>query len=145
MRVLTRAPYPQRKMKMKQLESMMEVESVEEDSELVMRFPRPFGVFDAEENLISVRDVSFSWPTEAGEEPQPPLFEGVDFTVGAKARIAILGKNGCGEWPLWDHPAFSWRTCCMVVARMCLAVVGWRLAVPLSITLETGMLALSVI
>lgn len=89
--------HSQRKMKMKQLESMIEVEGVEEDSELVMRFPKPFGVFDADENLISVRDVSFSWPTEAGEAPQPPLFEHVDFTVGAKARIAILGKNGCGE------------------------------------------------
>ena len=57
----------QRKMKMKQLQSMMEVEGVEEESELVMRFPRPYGVFDASENLISVRDASFAW-TE-GTEP----------------------------------------------------------------------------
>jgi ATPase subunit of ABC transporter with duplicated ATPase domains len=78
-------------MKMKQLESMMEVDGVEEDSELVMRFPRPYGVFDAGENLISVRDASFAWSPES-----PPLFEKVDFTVGAKARITILGKNGCG-------------------------------------------------
>jgi ATPase subunit of ABC transporter with duplicated ATPase domains len=79
-------------MKMKQLESMMEVEGVEEESELVMRFPKPFGVFDAGENLISVRDASFAW-AEGGE----PLFKDVDFTIGSKARITILGKNGCGE------------------------------------------------
>lgn len=36
----------QRKMKLKQLEALVEVESVEEDSELVMIFPTPFGVFD---------------------------------------------------------------------------------------------------
>ena len=69
----------------------MEVEGVEEESELVMRFPKPFGVFSADENLISVREASFAW--SEGEEP---LFEHVDFTIGAKARITILGKNGCG-------------------------------------------------
>jgi ABC-type transport system involved in cytochrome bd biosynthesis fused ATPase/permease subunit len=78
-------------MKMKQLESLMEVEGVEEDSELIMRFPKPYGIFDATENLISVRDVGFAW-----SETSEPLFEQVDFVVGAKARIAILGKNGCG-------------------------------------------------
>ena len=36
----------QRKMKLKQLEALVEVENVEEDSELVMIFPTPFGVFD---------------------------------------------------------------------------------------------------
>jgi hypothetical protein len=36
----------QRKMKLKQLEALVEVESVEEDGELVMIFPTPFGVFD---------------------------------------------------------------------------------------------------
>lgn len=70
----------------------MEVEGVEEESELVMRFPKPYGVFDAGENLISVRDASFAW-TEGGE----PLFKDVDFTIGSKARITILGKNGCGK------------------------------------------------
>ncbi len=82
----------QRKMKMKQLESLMEVEGVEEESELVMRFPKPYGIFSPTENLISVKDASFAW-----SEDQPPLFEKVDFTIGSRARIAILGKNGCGE------------------------------------------------
>lgn len=82
----------QRKMKMKQLESLVEVEGLEEDSELVMRFPRPYGVFGASENLISVQNASFAWA-----EGAEPLFENVDFTISSKARIAILGKNGCGE------------------------------------------------
>ena len=80
-------------MKMKQLEALVDVEGVEEDSELVMRFPRPYGVFDATENLISVRSAAFGWT-----EGEPPLFENVDFCIGSKARIAILGKNGCGEY-----------------------------------------------
>ncbi len=77
-------------MKMKQLEGLMEVERVEEDSELVMHFPAPYGVFDSNENMISIKDVSFAWP---GQEP---LFEKVDFCIGTRARLAILGKNGCG-------------------------------------------------
>lgn len=79
-------------MKMKQLESLIEVEGIEEDSELVMRFPRPYGTFGPSENLITVQNASFSW-AEGGD----PLFENVDFTISSKARIAILGKNGCGE------------------------------------------------
>lgn len=79
-------------MKMKQLENLMEVEGIEEESELVMRFPKPYGIFSPTENLISVKDSAFSWG-----DGQPNLFEKVDFTIGARARIAILGKNGCGE------------------------------------------------
>ena len=89
----------QRKMKLKQLEAMVEVEGVEVDSELVMHFPRPYGVFSAEEKLLSVSDASFAWP---GEES---LFSDVEFLVTPKARLAILGKNGCGEiivqWNAW--------------------------------------------
>jgi ABC transporter len=44
----------QRKMKLKQLEALVEVESVEEDSELVMIFPTPFGVFDRSAALLSL-------------------------------------------------------------------------------------------
>jgi ATP-binding cassette subfamily F protein 3 len=84
----------QRRMKIKQLEGLMEVERVEEDSELVMNFPKPYGVFDSTENMIAIKDVSFSWP---GQEP---LFEKVDFCIGARARLAILGKNGCGKTSL---------------------------------------------
>ncbi len=78
-------------MKIKQLEGLMEVEKVEEDSELVMHFPKPYGVFDSNENMIAIKDVTFAWPD------QEPLFEKVDFCIGARARLAILGKNGCGE------------------------------------------------
>jgi ATPase subunit of ABC transporter with duplicated ATPase domains len=59
----------QKKMKMKQLQQLAEVEEVEEDADLVLTFPRPYGVFDASEKLLSVSDVSFAWP---GCEP---LFE----------------------------------------------------------------------
>jgi ABC transporter len=44
----------QRKMKLKQLEALVEVESVEEDGELVMIFPTPFGVFDRSEWTVQV-------------------------------------------------------------------------------------------
>lgn len=84
----------QRKMKIKQLESLMEVEKVEEDSELIMTFPKPYGVFDRNENMISIKNASFAWPD------REPLFENVDFSIGAKARLAILGKNGCGKTSL---------------------------------------------
>ncbi len=94
----------QRKMKMKQLENLMEVEGIEEESELVMRFPRPYGVFGPNENLISVNNASFAW-----HEGQAPLFEHVDFTIGSRARIAILGKNGCGECCY----SFVVRSCCL--------------------------------
>ena len=78
-------------MKIKQLESLLEVEKVEEDSELQLHFPKPFGVFDNNENIISVKDVGFGYPG------QPLLFQDVDFCVGPRSRLAILGKNGCGN------------------------------------------------
>jgi ATPase subunit of ABC transporter with duplicated ATPase domains len=78
-------------MKIRQLETLMEIEKVEEESEVVLRFPEPYGVFDTNENLISVKDVSFAWPDEK------PLFSKVDFCVVPRSRLAILGKNGCGE------------------------------------------------
>ena len=84
----------QRKMKVKQLQALVEVEDVEEESELVLNLPRPHGVFDASEKLLAVRDVSFAWP--GGE----PLFANVDFVVTPRARLAILGKNGCGKTSL---------------------------------------------
>lgn len=80
----------QRKMKMKQLEQLQEVDVVEEDSDVVIRLPRPYGVFDGE-SLVGVSSASFAWP---GEES---LFEEVDFSVRAGARLAIMGKNGCGK------------------------------------------------
>ena len=75
-------------MKIKQLEKLMEVDKVEEDSELVLYFPKPNGVFEQNENLISIKNVSFGWPN--GD----PLFTNVDFTISPRSRIAILGKNG---------------------------------------------------
>lgn len=84
----------QRKMKQKQLQALTEVEEVEEDSELVLSIPRPYGVFEQSEKLLAVQNVSFAWPGSA------PLFAAVDFVVSPRARIAILGKNGCGKTSL---------------------------------------------
>lgn len=78
-------------MKLRQLEAMLEVEKVDEDAEVEIRFPKPSGVFDSHENIISVKDVSFAWPGEK------PLFTDTDFCVGPTSRMAVLGKNGCGE------------------------------------------------
>lgn len=84
----------QRKMKQKQLQALVEVEEVEEESELTLSIPSPYGVFDQSEKLLSVANVSFAWPD------QQPLFQGVDFVVTTRARVAILGKNGCGKTSL---------------------------------------------
>ena len=94
-------------MKMKQLEKMIEVERVEQESELILKFPKPYCVFDDSETLLSVQNVSFGWMNittdEEGNEVKTPgeiLFDHVDFTVHKGSRIAILGKNGCGKTSL---------------------------------------------
>jgi hypothetical protein len=110
---------------MKQLESLMEVEGVEEETELVMRFPKPYGHFSATENLISVRDASFGWTDDN------PLFEGVDFTIGANARIAILGKNGCGA--LFSYLPFFHFMILSLECLMALALIFFILSVSLSL------------
>jgi ATP-binding cassette subfamily F protein 3 len=95
----------QRKMKMKQLEKLIEVEKVEVESELVLKFPKPYCVFDDNETLISVKDLGFAWTnSEDGtvntDASLDYLFDNVDFTVQKGARIAILGKNGCGKFAM---------------------------------------------
>lgn len=92
----------QRKMKMKQLADLTPVAPVEDEADMVINFPRPNGCFDNSLNLISVKDVSFSWPTEeevssVGAADQAALFSNIDFTVNPSTRMAILGKNGCGK------------------------------------------------
>lgn len=84
----------QRKMKIKQLEKMAEIEEVEEDADLTITLPEPNGVFAENEKLISVMSASFAY------EAQDPLFVDVDFAVNSHARLAILGKNGCGKTSL---------------------------------------------
>ena len=101
-------------MKMKQLENLVSVEAVEDDSELVMRFPKPYCSFSPDEVLISLNSVSFRWPSETAassssassssvvaveeeEEKGASLFERVDLCIRATSRIVILGKNGCGK------------------------------------------------
>jgi ATPase subunit of ABC transporter with duplicated ATPase domains len=82
----------QRKMKIKQLEQLAEVDAVEEEGHLVMHFPEPNGVFEDHETLIEVSGpASFGWPDKE------PLFTNAEFNVKSKERIVILGKNGCGK------------------------------------------------
>jgi len=82
----------QRKMKIKQLEALVDVEAIEEDSQLIMKFPEPNGVFEDHETLVEV-----SGPAEFGWPDQENLFSNVEFNVQAKARMVVLGKNGCGK------------------------------------------------
>jgi len=112
----------QRKMKMKQLSALEDIEVAEDDAELVLTLPAPHGNFDGSEKLLMVKDVAFAWPLAGHEEAwdnqqamgpiepgqahlvtvqyQPPLFKDVDFVVGPRARIAIVGRNGCGKTSL---------------------------------------------
>jgi ATP-binding cassette, subfamily F, member 3 len=133
----------QRKMKMKQLTNLNEVSLTPDDVELVLKLPKPHGIFKENEKLISIQNVSFAWPKIDAETKakfqeaiakanadfqgndnnenknndddeiiiQPeinkndikyysPLFTNVDFVVQSKARIAILGRNGCGKTSL---------------------------------------------
>lgn len=80
----------QRKMKMKQLDNMDDIEEIEAEAAMTFSIPEPHGHFTSDEVLIGVERSSFGWP--GGEL----LFEGVDFVVGPRARIGIIGKNGCG-------------------------------------------------
>ena len=81
----------QRKMKMKQLADMREVEEIEIEPVLTITLPQPAGVFDKSERLLMLNNVAFGWP---GEEP---LFRNVDMSIFPRDRIIILGKNGCGK------------------------------------------------
>lgn len=89
----------QRRMKMKQLEKLMEVERVEDEAELVLRLPKPYCCIGEDEVLVSLNNASFAWDTSS-EEEDLLLFKGVNLTVRSKDRIAILGKNGCGKTSL---------------------------------------------
>ena len=84
----------QRKMKMKQLAQLEEIELIEEDKDMTVILPSPNGVFDHHEKLIRIEQVSFAYPNEE------PLFSNIDFSIQSGARIAIMGKNGCGKTSL---------------------------------------------
>jgi ATP-binding cassette, subfamily F, member 3 len=100
----------QRKMKMKQLAALEPIEVPEDDENLVLKLPKPHGIFSGNERLLSIKGVSFAWPmhteddeaakTPVKEQYYPALFEDVDFIVQSRARIAILGRNGCGKTSL---------------------------------------------
>ena len=66
-----------------------EVEDVEEEEEVVLKFPDP-GSFD--KDMIKLEQVKF------GYDKNKILLEDVDLTVDLSSRIALLGRNGCGKW-----------------------------------------------
>ena len=65
-----------------------EVDEVEEDEEVVLKFPDP-GSFD--KDMIRLEQVKF------GYDASNVLLENVDMTVDLSSRIALLGRNGCGK------------------------------------------------
>ena len=65
-----------------------EVDEVEEDEEVVLKFPDP-GSFD--KDMIRLEQVKF------GYDASNILLENVDMTVDLSSRIALLGRNGCGK------------------------------------------------
>ena len=65
-----------------------EVEDVEEEEEVVLKFPDP-GSFD--KDMIKLEQVKF------GYDKNKILLEDVDLTVDLSSRIALLGRNGCGK------------------------------------------------
>ena len=67
-----------------------EIEEYEEDEEVVLNFPDPGG-FDG--NMVTLDRVSF------GYDPARTLLEAVDLTIDMNSRVALLGRNGCGEYP----------------------------------------------
>jgi ATPase subunit of ABC transporter with duplicated ATPase domains len=86
----------QRRMKIKQLEKLVEIEDIEEDSDVTIKLPSPYCVFDSNSTLIQIQNISFGWTNEAKDL----LFSNVDFSISSHARIVILGKNGCGKTSL---------------------------------------------
>jgi ATPase subunit of ABC transporter with duplicated ATPase domains len=64
------------------------VEEVEEEDEVVLKFPDP-GSF--EKDIIRLEQVKFGYSSDK------MLLEDVDLTVNVKSRIALLGRNGCGK------------------------------------------------
>lgn len=65
-----------------------EVEEVEEDDKVTLKFPDP-GSFD--KDIIRLEEVKFGYSSDS------ILLEDVDLTVNVKSRIALLGRNGCGK------------------------------------------------
>ena len=43
------------------------------------------------ETILRIKELGFCFPGQA------PLFSQIDFTVGPKTRMVMLGKNGCGK------------------------------------------------
>jgi ATPase subunit of ABC transporter with duplicated ATPase domains len=86
----------QRKSKLKKLHALKgeQLEDFEEDAEVHLSLPAPYGVFGDSETLLSTASVCYHLP---GAPPGSFLFSGVDFVVTPRHRLGIIGKNGCGK------------------------------------------------
>lgn len=91
----------QRKMKIKQLEKLQEIEKLTQDSELSLKFPVPYCKFTNKETLLTLENISFSYPhPEHPDQLLPPLFSDIYFNVQYGDRIVIVGANGTGKTSL---------------------------------------------
>ena len=79
-------------MKIKQLESLIEIEEVEEDSNTTLKLPKPYCIFNNNDVLIRIENISFKWQGETH-----PLFTNVEYSISPSSRVVIVGKNGCGK------------------------------------------------
>lgn len=66
-----------------------EVEEYVEDDKVELKFPDP-GKFDGD--IVRLEQVKF------GYSPDKTLLQDVDISITLKSRVALLGRNGCGEW-----------------------------------------------
>ena len=65
-----------------------EVEEYVEDDKVELKFPDP-GKFDGD--IVRLEQVKF------GYSPDKILLQDVDLSITLKSRVALLGRNGCGE------------------------------------------------
>ena len=74
--------------RIKALERMAEIQSLERDPEYVFRFPDPGPVSG---NIVRFLDVDFAY------DGGPTLFRRLHFGIDADSRFAIVGSNGIGK------------------------------------------------
>jgi ATP-binding cassette subfamily F protein 3 len=75
--------------RIKALERMADVETVEKDPEYVFTFPDPGAAINPP--ILGFHDVSFNYPGG------PTLFQGLNFGLDLESRAAIVGPNGIGK------------------------------------------------
>ncbi|KAK0087155.1 hypothetical protein PV325_001668 [Microctonus aethiopoides] len=80
--------------KIKMLEKLPELKSVEKETEVILRFP---DVVPLSPPILQLNEVSFRYETSPTNEF---LFTGVNLTASLESRICIVGENGAGKTTL---------------------------------------------